>query len=54
LQAVKEVPLATDPITGKPFEYKRAGNKATLYGGPPGKEDPDEENTLKIELTLKP
>jgi hypothetical protein len=53
LKAVKEVPVPVDPFTGKMFDYQLIGNKVTLYGGPPGKEEPTEENTLKYELTLK-
>jgi hypothetical protein len=31
LDDIKEVPIPVDPFTGKPFEYHRTGDRATLY-----------------------
>jgi hypothetical protein len=46
------VPVPLDPITGRAFEYKAMGNKATLYGPPPGKEPPHANNIVYYELTI--
>ncbi len=35
LDDITAVPVPTDPMTGKPFEYKAEGNRATLFGPPP-------------------
>src|SRR5207244_2759675 len=32
LNQITDVPVPDDPATGKPFEYHRAGNSATLSG----------------------
>jgi hypothetical protein len=32
LDRITEVPVPEDPATGKPFEYHRDGNSATLFG----------------------
>jgi hypothetical protein len=53
LEAVKEVPVPLDPMTGKGFTYKVNGDTATLYGPPPGKDMPQTHNTIFYELTLK-
>jgi hypothetical protein len=52
LGLVKDVPVPLDPVTGRAFEYKAAGNKATLYGPPPGKELPHAGNVAFYELIL--
>jgi hypothetical protein len=50
---IREVPVPADPLTGKPFVYHQAGNKATLagdqraLGAPPA-------GALIYELTLEP
>jgi hypothetical protein len=31
LDAIREVPIPVDPYTGKPFEYRRDGDQATLF-----------------------
>jgi hypothetical protein len=51
LDEITEVPLPTDPFTGKPFEYRREGPKAVLSGAPlDGKEMGAQD--LRYELTL--
>jgi hypothetical protein len=51
LDDITDVPIPTDPMTGKPFEYKADGNRATLHGTlPPAVPDP---YILKYELTLQ-
>jgi hypothetical protein len=52
LADVTEVPVPSDPMTGKSFEYKLNGDTATLTGAaPPG--EPGAYNTLVYELTLR-
>jgi hypothetical protein len=53
LADIREVPVPIDPMTGKPFEYRREGGKAVLHAPPPGGEKPDQYNNLTYELTLK-
>ena len=48
-----EVPVPTDPVTGKAFEYRLAGDKALLTGPTPAGERPHESNTLRYEITLR-
>jgi hypothetical protein len=49
---ITEVPIPLDPVTGKGFDYKASGNRATLYGPPPpGETGP--ASALKYELTLQ-
>jgi hypothetical protein len=50
---VTEVPTPGDPVTGKAFEYRTSGGRATLYGPPPPGEPPAEHNTVNYELTLQ-
>jgi hypothetical protein len=52
LADVKEVPVPTDPMTGKPFAYSSDGGKATLHAPPPEGDKPDNYNTFTYELTL--
>jgi hypothetical protein len=54
LKAIGEVPIPIDPITGKDFEYRSAGGRATLHAPPPEGQKPDQSNSLSYELTLKP
>jgi hypothetical protein len=49
---IAEVPVPLDPVTGKDFDYKASGNRATLYGPPPPQE-PGSASALKYELTLE-
>jgi hypothetical protein len=52
LDAISEAPIALDPLTGKPFEYRAETNKATLYGPPPKKQPPSRGSYVFYELTL--
>jgi hypothetical protein len=53
LGAIKEVPVPDDPVTGKPFEYKVSGGRATLFGPSPVGGPRDAPYALTYELTLK-
>jgi hypothetical protein len=53
LDAIKEVPVPIDPVTGRGFEYHVSGNRATLYGPPPHGEQAGPGNALSYELTLR-
>jgi hypothetical protein len=54
LADVTEVPAPTDPVSGKPFEYKVAANVATLAGPlPPGPKPPPGQ-LLTYEISLRP
>jgi hypothetical protein len=53
LGAIKEVPVPDDPMTGKPFEYKLAGERATLHGPPPPGDPRGAAFALTYELTLQ-
>ena len=53
LEDVTEVPIPTDPMTGKAFQYKVSGETATLTGGAPGGDKADGYNTLIYELILR-
>jgi hypothetical protein len=53
LDDIKEVPIPTDPMTGKPFKYQARGNQATLYAGPPPGEEPHQRNAIKYVITLR-
>jgi hypothetical protein len=48
---VTEVPLPTDPGTGRPFEYRREGDTATLVSQVPG--DPLRNNGLRYRVTIR-
>jgi hypothetical protein len=52
LRAIAEVPIPLDPFTGKDFEYRVAGGRATLYAPPPDGQKPDPSNSLSYELSL--
>jgi hypothetical protein len=49
---VKEVPVPTDPVTGKPFEYKVEGNKATLTAPAPPGHERGLSRAARYEITL--
>jgi hypothetical protein len=52
LDDVKEVPLPNDPGTGKPFEYSREGETATLISMVPN--DPQKyENGIRYRVTIR-
>ena len=53
LADVKEVPVPDDPMTGKPFEYRLEGDKATLHGPPPDDLKQNAAYVLTYELTIK-
>jgi hypothetical protein len=53
LDDVAAVPIPDDPVTGKPFNYRREGDKAFLEG--PGMNDPDRpvlQAPLNYEITM--
>jgi hypothetical protein len=52
LKDVTEVPVPVDPVTGKPFEYRRNGDRATL-ATPPAEGKTLPVKTLTFELTLE-
>jgi hypothetical protein len=52
LDAIKEVPVPTDPFLGKPFVYRLDKGAATLEAPPPDGEKATERNSLRYELTL--
>jgi hypothetical protein len=54
LDAVTEVPIPVDPMTGKAFTYRVSGERATLYAPPPpGEQAMPNYNILNYELTLR-
>jgi hypothetical protein len=53
LGAIQEVPVPDDPVTGKPFEYKVTGDRATLFGPSPVGDRRDGAYALTYELTMK-
>jgi hypothetical protein len=53
LDEVTEAPIPLDPRTGKPFEYRLEGNRATLTGPTPAGEQADARNTIRYELTMR-
>jgi hypothetical protein len=53
LGAVKEVPVPDDPMTGRPFEYRLEGGKATLHGPPPDDLKQNAAYVLTYELTVQ-
>jgi hypothetical protein len=53
LAEVTAVPMPIDPVTGRPFEYTRKGDTATLEGPPPEGDDSHAGNTLRYSLTIK-
>jgi hypothetical protein len=52
LADITDVPVPTDPVTGKPFEYRRDGEKAVLTAGPPAGEKAHQGNSERYEITL--
>ncbi|HJT77144.1 MAG TPA: hypothetical protein VJ739_08080 [Gemmataceae bacterium] len=50
---ITEVPIPIDPMTGKPFTYQAAGDRATLSAPPPAGEQANPSNSLTYELTLR-
>jgi hypothetical protein len=54
LDAIKEVPVPIDPMTGKAFTYHAAGARATLIAPPPPGEQAYVGNSLHYELMFRP
>jgi hypothetical protein len=54
LDEITEVPIPLDPRTGKPFDYRRDGDRATLTGPAPSGETANLNNTIRYELTIRP
>ncbi len=52
LEDVKEAPVPPDPFLGKPFVYRLDKGLATLEGPPPDREEGNDRNALRYELTL--
>jgi hypothetical protein len=52
LDDIKEVPVPSDPYTGKPFRYEVKDGKAHLTGVAPGDEPANAGNYLRYEVTL--
>ena len=48
------VRLPADPFTGKPFDYRAEGNRATLTALTPTGERANPYNTIRYELTMRP
>jgi hypothetical protein len=53
LDAIREVPLPIDPMTGKSFVYRVSGERAMLLAPPPRGEQASTANSLQYELTLR-
>jgi hypothetical protein len=53
LDDITEVPIPSDPVTGRPFQYTAAGDVFTLYGPPPSGEEAREGNTIHYQVTVK-
>ena len=53
LADVTDVPVPNDPVTGKPFEYRLNGDKATLTGPTLAGERANQSNFLSYEITLE-
>jgi hypothetical protein len=52
LDAITQVPIPIDPMTGKPFEYTRTDDKAVLLGPSPWKDG--RSDMLRYELRMAP
>jgi hypothetical protein len=53
LADINEVPLPSDPVTGKSFEYQVQGDKAILVGPELPGEKPNRATRLIYELKLQ-
>jgi hypothetical protein len=53
LDAITEVSIPIDPMTGKAFTYRASGDRATLAAPPPPGESANSLNTLHYELTFR-
>jgi hypothetical protein len=54
LPDIKNVPIPSDPLTGRDFEYNVRGNRVILSAGPPPGGEGNPANALRYELTLQP
>ncbi|HEY7326729.1 MAG TPA: hypothetical protein VH592_03755 [Gemmataceae bacterium] len=54
LDAIREVPIPIDPMTGKAFVYRVSGERAVLLGPPLSGEQANSPNSLRYELTFRP
>ena len=52
MEKITLVPVPQDPFTGKPFQWKKDGNKIILTGPTPENETSTQQNTLIYELEL--
>lgn len=52
LADITAVPVPENPVTGKPFEYRREGNTAVLEAAGPPEDDPA-TTAIRYEITLK-
>ena len=53
LDDLRPLPLPVDPYTGKAFTYRREGDKAILEADAPPGQTPNEQNSVRYELTLR-
>jgi hypothetical protein len=53
LDAITEVPVPIDPMTGKAFTYRASGDQVTLSALPPQGEKANPFNSLHYELTFR-
>ena len=53
LADVKELPIPSDPLTAKPFEYALDGDKATLSLAKPAEKKPNPNELLRYYLTMQ-
>ena len=51
LADVTEVPMPSDPGTGRPFEYRHEGDTATVISQLPG--DPLPNNGIRYQVTIR-
>lgn len=50
---MKELPIPSDPLTAKPFEYALDGDKATLSLAKPAEKKPNPNELLRYYLTMQ-
>ncbi len=53
LEDIRHVPVPSDPVTGKAFEYSVADGVAVLYAPPPAGEIASERNAVRFEITFR-
>jgi hypothetical protein len=54
LEAISEVPIPVDPMTGKAFRYTRDGERAILEASAPPGEDGIDGLAVRFEMTMAP